>query len=429
MPTPTHDLSAMPNSLAVDVAIIGAGPSGAIAASLLHQQGKRVLVLEKQHFPRFSIGESLLPCCMQFIEEAGMLDALNAAGFQHKNGAAFRRNGTYTTFDFTDKFTPGPGTTFQVQRASFDKLLADTAQSQGVDIRYGETVEAIDLTENPCLMVRNEQGELYQISAQYVLDASGFGRVLPRLLDLESPSCLPQRSAIFTHVEDNISDPNFDRNKILISVHPEHKDIWYWLIPFSNGRCSLGVVAEPQLLARLQGSLEQQLMSIVNEEPGLKALLANAKVVQECATLKGYSANVSRLATDKFALLGNAGEFLDPVFSSGVTIAMQSASMAAKCVTKQLNGETVDWQADYSAPLMQGVNTFRTYVQAWYDGRFQDVIFYEEPNPRIKQMICSILAGYAWDLNNPFVKDSERRLNMVVELCQNQVAIPEFAEA
>lgn len=429
MPTPAHNLSAMPNSLAVDVAIIGAGPSGAIAASLLHQQGKRVLVLEKQHFPRFSIGESLLPCCMQFIEEAGMLDALNAAGFQYKNGAAFRRNGTYTTFDFTDKFTPGPGTTFQVQRASFDKLLADTAQSQGVDIRYGETVEAIDLTENPRLTVRNEQGELYQISAQYVLDASGFGRVLPRLLDLESPSCLPPRSAIFTHVEDNISDPNFDRNKILISVHPEHKDIWYWLIPFSNGRCSLGVVAEPQLLTRLQGSLEQQLMSIVNEEPGLKALLAKAKVVQECATLKGYSANVSRLATDKFALLGNAGEFLDPVFSSGVTIAMQSASMAAKCVTKQLNGETVDWQADYSAPLMQGVNTFRTYVQAWYDGRFQDVIFYEEPNPRIKQMICSILAGYAWDLNNPFVKDSERRLNMVVELCQNQVSTPEFSEA
>ncbi|MCP3128826.1 NAD(P)/FAD-dependent oxidoreductase [Shewanella sp. KJ2020] len=428
MSTPAHALSAMPNSLAVDVAIIGAGPSGAIAASLLHQQGKRVLVLEKQHFPRFSIGESLLPCCMQFIEEAGMLEALNAAGFQHKNGAAFRRNGTYTTFDFTDKFTPGPGTTFQVQRANFDKLLADTAASFGVEIRYGETVEAIDLSANPRLSVRNEQGELYQVEAQYVLDASGFGRVLPRLLGLETPSSLPTRSAIFTHVEDNISDPSFDRNKILISVHPEHKDIWYWLIPFSNGRCSLGVVAEPQLLARLQGSLEQQLMSIVNEEPGLKALLANAKVVQECATLKGYSANVSRLATDKFALLGNAGEFLDPVFSSGVTIAMQSASMAAKCVTKQLNGEAVDWQADYSAPLMQGVNTFRTYVQAWYDGRFQDVIFYEEPNERIKQMICSILAGYAWDLNNPFVKDSERRLNMIVELCQQQAPIPEFDE-
>lgn len=410
-----------PQSHHVDVAIIGAGPSGAIAASLLHKQGKRVLVLEKQYFPRFSIGESLLPCCMQFIEEADMLDALNRAGFQFKNGAAFRRNGVYTTFDFTDKFTPGPGTTFQVQRGNFDKLLADSAQSQGVEIRYGETVEAIDLTGNPRLTVRNAQGEQYQISAQYVLDASGFGRVLPRLLDLEKPSDLPPRSAIFTHVEDNICDRDFDRNKILISVHPEHKDIWYWLIPFSNGRCSLGVVAEPALLARLEGTLEQQLMTIVNEEPGLKALLTNAKVVQECATLKGYSANVSRLATNKFALLGNAGEFLDPVFSSGVTIAMQSASMAAKCVTRQLNGECLDWQTEYAEPLMQGVNTFRTYVQAWYDGRFQDVIFYEAPNQRIKQMICSILAGYAWDTENPFVKDSERRLNMVVELCQKVV--------
>jgi len=102
--------------------------------------------------------------------------------------------------------------------------------------------------------------------------------------------------------------------------------------------------------------------------------------------------------------------------------------MAAKCLTKQLNGEAVDWQADYSTPLMQGVNAFRTYVQAWYDGRFQDVIFYEAPNERIKQMICSILAGYAWDTNNPFVKDSERRLNMIVELCRNPAATPAFAE-
>ncbi|MCH1931074.1 tryptophan 7-halogenase [Shewanella sp. A25] len=428
MPASTAALPLNLNTISVDVAIIGAGPSGAIAASLLHKQGKRVLVLEKQHFPRFSIGESLLPCCMQVIEEAGMLDAINAAGFQFKNGAAFRRNGVYTTFDFTDKFTPGPGTTFQVQRATFDKLLADTAASQGVEIRYGETVEAIDLTANPCLTVSNEQGETYLVSAKFVLDASGFGRVLPRLLALESPSSLPTRSAIFTHVEDNISDPNFDRNKILISVHPQHQDIWYWLIPFSNGRCSLGVVAEPQLLSRLEGNLEEQLLAIVQEEPGLKALLANAKVVQECGTLKGYSANVKHLATDKYALLGNAGEFLDPVFSSGVTIAMTSASMAAKCLAKQLNGEQVDWQNEYSAPLMQGVNAFRTYVQSWYDGRFQDVIFYEDPNPRIKQMICSILAGYAWDTQNPFVKDSERRLNMIVELCRNDVAVPELEE-
>ncbi|QIR13297.1 NAD(P)/FAD-dependent oxidoreductase [Shewanella aestuarii] len=406
------------NNISVDVAIIGAGPSGAIAASLLNQLGKHVVVLEKQYFPRFSIGESLLPCCMQFIEQAGMLEAVNQAGFQFKDGAAFRHQDRYTTFDFTDKFTPGPGTTFQVQRGKFDKLLADTAIQQGVEIRYGHSVKQINLTDSPLLTVSNELDEIYQVQAKFVLDASGFGRVLPRLLNLEKPSNLPLRSAIFTHIEDNINDPNFDRNKILISVHPEHKDIWYWLIPFSDNRSSIGVVGEPHLLANLEGNLEQQLMTIVHQEPGLKQLLVNAKVIQDCATLQGYSANVSTLATDKFALLGNAGEFLDPVFSSGVTIAMQSATMAVNSLVKQLNGATINWQTEYAEPLMKGVNTFRTFVQAWYDGRFQDVIFYQQANPAIKQMICSILAGYAWDQNNPFVAESERRLNTIVELCK-----------
>jgi flavin-dependent dehydrogenase len=407
-----------PMDMDIDVAIIGAGPSGAIAASLLHQQGKRVLVIEKQHFPRFSIGESLLPCCMEIIEQAGMLAAVNQAGFQFKNGAAFRHKDKYTTFDFSDKFTPGPGTTFQVQRGGFDKLLADTAASQGVEFRFGHSVVGIDLSEDPVLDVIDEQGNQYRVNSRFVLDASGFGRVLPKLLQLEKTSSLPPRSAIFTHIEDNISDENFDRNKILISVHPSQKDIWYWLIPFNNNRCSIGVVAEPHLLAHLSGSNEEKLLKIIAEEPTLQALLSKTKVVQACGSLQGYSANVSTLATNKFALLGNAGEFLDPVFSSGVTIAMKSASMAAASLVKQLNGEQIDWQQEYATPLMLGVNTFRTYVQAWYDGRFQDVIFYHDANKKIKQMICSILAGYAWDQNNPFVSEPERRLNTIVELCR-----------
>lgn len=407
----------------VDVVIIGAGPSGSIAASLLHQQGKRVVVIEKQHFPRFSIGESLLPCCMQLIEEANMLDAVNAGGFQFKNGAAFRYQDQYTQFDFTDKFTPGPGTTFQVERASFDKLLADTATEQGVEIRYGQTVESVDLNTTPKLTVKDETGKLYTIAAKYLLDASGFGRVLPRLLNLEKPSSLANRSAVFTHIQDNIGDKKiagkpFDRNKILVSVHPKNKDIWYWLIPLSDNKCSLGVVGEPHLLSDTDHNLPDRLMAMVKQEPSLNYLLADAEMLRDCALLSGYSANVSTLATDKFALLGNAGEFLDPVFSSGVTIAMQSASMAAKCVVKQLNGTQVDWEKEYCAPLMRGVNTFRTYVEAWYDGRFQDVIFYQDPDNKIKQMICSILAGYAWDETNPFVNDSHKRLNLIVELCK-----------
>jgi flavin-dependent dehydrogenase len=118
-----------------------------------------------------------------------------------------------------------------------------------------------------------------------------------------------------------------------------------------------------------------------------------------------------------FALLGNAAEFLDPVFSSGVTIAMRSASMATKVLDRQLRGETVDWSSEFEEPLRRGVDTFRAYVRAWYDGRFQDIMFAKTQPPEIRRMICAILAGYAWDVENPFVAEPERRLDMVAQLC------------
>jgi len=134
--------------------------------------------------------------------------------------------------------------------------------------------------------------------------------------------------------------------------------------------------------------------------------------------ITGYSADVSSLSGKGFALLGNAGEFLDPVFSSGVTIAMKSASMAAKLLDKQLQGNSVDWEKEYSDPLRFGVNTFRTFVEAWYDGRFQDIIFAPNQSNSIREMICSVLAGYAWDANNPYVKNSERRINTLANICR-----------
>jgi len=401
------------------VLVVGAGPSGSTVSALLHAQNIKVTVIEKAQFPRFSIGESLLPACMEVVEQAGMLDAVNQAGFQYKDGAAFRREGVYTQFNFTDKFTSGPGTTFQVQRGSFDKVLADSASDQGVEIRYQhELLEMEFVGERSLLTVNDENGNPYQIEADYVLDASGFGRVLPRMLNLEEPSCLPPRKAIFTHIVDNIDagDDQYDRNKILISVHPDNHDVWYWLIPFSNGICSFGIVGEPEFFDNYPDDKIEAIKQLASEEAGLQQLLANAEYPNPAGELGGYSANVKHLATSHYALLGNAGEFLDPVFSSGVTIAMKSAQYAAECVVRQLNGEKVDWQQDYAAPLMVGVNTFRTYVEGWYNGTLQDVIFYQKPNPRIKQMISSILAGYAWDTENPYVKNSLQRLQTLAEV-------------
>lgn len=399
-----------------DVAVIGAGPAGAVAAALLHRQGFKVCVLEKQHFPRFVIGESLLPHCMEFLERAGMLPAVAAEpSFQFKNGAAFTWGERYTEIDFTDKFTPGPGTTYQVRRGLFDKILIDEAARQGVTVRFGESVTAFD-PDSGRLETEHESGTRGTLTARIVLDASGYGRVLPRLLDLDTPSHLPQREAHFTHIDDNIPAGAFDRNKILISTHPEQRDVWLWLIPFADNRCSIGVVGLPERFAG-HGSSEQILKKFALEVPMLKRILSGAQWDNEFPFrhISGYSANVKALYGKGFALLGNAAEFLDPVFSSGVTIAMHSAQLAADAAAKELRGQTVDWQREFAEPLMVGVDTFRTYVNGWYDGSFQDVIYAENRSHDITQMISAILAGYAWDTANPFVEKSQRRLAALAE--------------
>ena len=400
------------------VVVIGAGPSGAIAAALLKRKGHDVLIIERQRFPRFSIGESLLSHCLAFIEEAGMLEAVQAAGFQTKHGAAFGWGERYTDFDFRDKFTEGHGSTYQVQRADFDKLLADQAERQGVEIRYEEEIISADFeATRPRLQVRCQDGREYAVEADFVLDASGYGRVLPRLLELEAPSSFPLRRAVFTHIKDNIDDPRFDRDKILITTHPELRDVWYWTIPFSNGRCSLGVVASAERYDGRPLDLDSCLKEFVLEAPNLRRILKHAEWDTPSRLIGGYSANVKALHGQGFALLGNAAEFLDPVFSSGVTIAMRSASMAASVLHRQLTGETVDWETEFAAPLKRGVDTFRTYVEGWYDGSFQDVIYYERAQPEVRRMISSILAGYAWDASNPYVAEPKRRLRVLAELC------------
>nr|WP_312962512.1 NAD(P)/FAD-dependent oxidoreductase [Stenotrophomonas indicatrix] len=403
-----------------EILIIGAGPAGSVAAAMLRQQGRRVLMLERQQFPRFSIGESLLPQSMEYIEAAGLLQDVVEAGFQYKNGAAFVHGKARTAFDFRKKFSPGWGTTYQVQRADFDNVLARGAERMGATLRFGDEVLSVEPGEQPLVSVRRPDGSEYRIEADFILDASGSARLLPRLLDLESPSNFPVRGAIFCHVRDNIpAEAEFDRNKILITTHPEHIDVWYWTIPFSNGCCSLGVVAEPSFFERYEGDDLQKLQAIVGEDPNLTSLLANAEwAVLPVRRITGYSANVSSLWGPGYALLGNAGEFLDPVFSSGVTIAFKSAQLASECLKRRYAGETVDWESEFSIPLRAGVKTFRRFVESWYQGGFQKIIYHPDQQPQVRDMISSILAGYAWDTNNPYVADdSGRRMRVLEELC------------
>lgn len=422
------------NTFNTDILIIGAGPSGSSAAALLHKQGYHVTVIEKQYFPRFSIGESLLPQAMVFLEEADLLDAVSKKAsenaFQYKNGASFLKGSDKNYYDFREKFTAGPGETWQVRRANFDHILIDEVQSRGVDVRFGEEVVSVDVErEAPLIVVKRDNGEEYTIQCRFLLDASGFGRVLPKKLDLESPSSFPIRRAVFTHIEDGIKEDNenFDRNKILITVHEKDSRAWYWLIPFADGRASFGVVAEESFFNQYgykdsldKDDLSMLLKRILSDDPALSHVLKDAVFDTDVRTLIGYAADVKHLAQRNYALLGNAGEFLDPVFSSGITIALKSSSLVVPLVHKALSGQRVDWLNEYEKPLRKGIQVFKAYVEAWYTGELQTVIFsdYKKQNKEIREMISSLLAGYAWDDTNPIHKNAEHRLKTLAEHCR-----------
>jgi hypothetical protein len=403
-----------------DVLIIGAGPAGAVASALLARRGYEVLVLERQRFPRFSIGESLLAYSTQILEEAGMLPAVMARGFQFKNGAAFVCGEQYSEFNFVDKVTPGYAFTFQVPRADFDSVLANEAERCGARIRYEVEITAVDVGgERPLVTSRTAGGEVETHRPRFVLDASGFGRTLARLLDLEKPSSFPVRAGLFCHVKDGIVSGAFDRQKIRVGIQVARRDVWSWLIPFSDGNSSLGVVASREQHARHRGTNEERLWALIADEPELHALLAHARPVRAVGEIVGYAAGVKSLHGPGFALLGNAAEFLDPVFSSGVTIALVSAKLAADALDREFRGERVDWERDYAETLMFGVETFRTFVTGWYDCSLQAVLFAPDKSPEIHRMICSVLAGYAWDPANPYTgPQSSRRLRALAHLCR-----------
>lgn len=408
------------DSYDVDVAIIGAGPSGTTAATLLSRAQYKTVVLEKSAFPRFVIGESLLPRCMDLLEEAGMLEDVKARGYMIKNGAVFMRNDKRCMFDFSEQHTEGWNYTYQVPRDDFDMTLARTAEKQGVTILWHHTVEDVEFEDNAVILhaMDNDQSRI-SVNAKFILDGSGYGRVLPRLLNLEEPSSLEERQSIFTHITGDLRPDGDDEGKIWICILPDNS--WLWVIPFSNGKTSVGLVARPGFIEKLPGeSLDDKLKGAFTLEQNAAKRLCKSDFQFPVQSIRGYSAAVTRFAGQGYALLGNATEFLDPVFSSGVTLALESANRAANILIRQLDGEKVDWQREYSDYMTLGVETFRTYVNAWYEDKLPVVFFSKNQPPTIRKQICSVLAGYVWDLGNPCVKEHKRAVSSLAAACTIQ---------
>ena len=407
------------NKIETDVLIIGAGPTGALAAALLNREKFRVLIVEKQTFPRFVIGESMLPASMNLLENAGLLDAVHKKNFMRKNGAVFLRGEETCNFDFSSQFTSGFQYTYQVPRAEFDQTLADTVAAQGVEILYNHSVTAVNFEPtHAAATITGPDGTPCEGRAKFILDCSGYGRVLPRLLKLDEPSNFPNREAFFTHVTGDLRPDAREEGKIWVCIHPE--GAWIWIIPFSNGKTSVGVVAGPEFFQKFPGDPETRLRAMLMSDPNAAKRLAHMQIVMPPQHISGYSCSVKKLYGERFALAGNATEFLDPIFSSGVALALSSAERAAQVLTRQLRGETVDWQADYADYVMQGINTFRSYVNAWYNDTLPQIFFSANRNPDIMRQVCSVLAGYVWDKSNPYVTQADRALGLLAKILNGQ---------
>ncbi len=400
----------------VDVLIIGAGPSGCVAAAYLQKQGIHIKVVEKSLFPRFVIGESLLPRCMDHFEEVGLLDCLIAQKFEVKTGARFIKNDIICEFDFSEKHTKGYDWTWQMPRADFDFALTEELKKQGVDIVFEQEVIAVEFKEDGSSQttIQTKNKETYKVHAKFIIDSSGYGRVLPRILQLDKPSSIPEHSSIFSHVKE-IDRPEGTEGTF-ITFDVLDTDTWFWVIPFSNGNTSIGFVGKTEFINSFKGTPEARLSQMLKKSLYYYERFEDVDFLFEPNILQNYSKSVTQLYGKGYALTGNSAEFLDPVFSSGVTFATESGLKAAKLITKELKNLPVDWEKEYSDYMKDGVAVFATYVKEWYTGNLQTIFFDGANNPEIKKQICAVLAGYVWDETNPFVKNHDRLIKTLANI-------------
>jgi len=403
----------------VDVLVIGAGPSGCVAAAYLHNNGVKIKVVEKQKFPRFVIGESLIPRVMDHFDEAGLLDALKGMDFEKKFGARFLRGEELCIFDFSEKFGEGWDWTWQVPRADFDNTLAQEVINKGIDLEF-ET-EVLDVKFNgsdSVTTVKDKDGNISEIHAKFIIDSSGYGRVLPRILKLDAPSSIPENSSLFSHVKDINRPEGVEGTQITFDIL--ETKVWLWVIPFSNGNTSIGVVGPTSWFNALPGDKTAALKEVINRSAYYRDRFEGVDFLFEPHKIENYSCSVTQLCGPGFTLTGNSSEFLDPVFSSGVCFATESGMLSAKLFLKELNGEKVDWDKEYTDYMRRGVNVFATYVKEWYTGNLQTLFFHQPENIDVKHKICSVLAGYVWNEDNPFVKKHENVIKNMAYMIENE---------
>lgn len=382
-----------------DVIVIGGGPAGSCAATLLARRGRRVRVLERERFPRFHIGESLLPYNAEIFEELGLGPRLAAAGFPVKRGAQFHLgNGSKgTAFVFrSGRFTRHPEA-FQVERSVFDELLLRHAAESGAVVEEGVGVRRVE-PDGDGIRVTTEGGVEHR--ARFVVDATGRGNLTGNQEGLRVPNPRLRKLAVFAHYEDVALDPGQKGGDTVIVRQEGH---WFWLIPLriddagggARGKVSVGAVLDRDAFASDGGAPEALLDRLIRESPPVAERLALARQVSPVHVTSDFSYRNSRFWTGRCVRVGDAAGFIDPIFSSGVFLAMFSARAAAVAVDEALSGggDGAGGFARYEERVRAAFGIYQEMVDGFYTTPFMELFLEPRAKWDLAAAVNAILAG------------------------------------
>jgi flavin-dependent dehydrogenase len=384
---------------ACDVAVIGGGPAGSTVAALLARRGHRVIALEKARHPRFHIGESLLPMNLPVFERLGVLDKVRALGV-FKAGADFEADNPrgYNTFAFARAIGKSPPHAYQVWRQDFDRMLYQHARECGADAREGHEVTAV-LQQGPRatrLEVRTDDGRSYCLQARYLVDASGRDAFLAAKRKLRRKNRQHQSAAIFGHFRGAASRSGEDAGNISI-YRFDHG--WMWMIPLPDGVMSVGAVCRPEYLKQRKGRTVEYLLDTLKQSAGLWRRMERAELIGEVRVTGNYSYDSTSMGGPGWVLVGDAFAFLDPVFSSGVYLAMSGAETAAAVVDTALQEPRREKALLRQLERRQraGMRRFSFFIYR-FNGPVMMQMFGQPRNTwQLEQGVISMLAGDLFD--------------------------------
>lgn len=384
-------------SSACDVLVIGGGPAGATAAALLAGRGYRLTLLEKAHHPRFHIGESLLPANLPLLEKLGVADAVKAIGME-KWGAEFVSpwHDHRQSFEFADAMDKSMPMAYQVRRAEFDEILIRNASRKNARVVEGCQVQDVNfLSDNAGALVRARQddGATETVRARFVLDASGRDTFLGNRFKAKQRNRKHNSTAIYAHVSGAERNAGKAAGNITIFWF-EHG--WFWFIPLAGGTTSVGAVTWPYYLkTRNKKSLEQFFQETIALCAPLSERLQHAQLISPVEATGNYSYVCDRTHGSNYLLLGDAYTFIDPVFSSGVMLAMQSAFVGADTVDTCLRHPQLAAAAlkEFDNTMRIGPKAFSWFIYRVTNPTLRDMFMAPRNIFRVKEALLSVLAG------------------------------------